>query len=99
MDSNACMQRLLDAIDDNDREECEEATLALVRWLEAGGFAPTFTSAMAGVTTRGEPRLYVRLKDAAIMTTSHLGDGQGWMFVSYDYVGNERWRVQLEGGK
>ena len=40
MDPNACFQRIMDAIADNDRAEAQEAAEDLHEWLRKGGFPP-----------------------------------------------------------
>jgi hypothetical protein len=40
MDPNACLRRIISAIDANDTEEFQEAMADLYSWLRAGGFPP-----------------------------------------------------------
>lgn len=47
MDPNACLQRFLDAIEDNEASEAYEAHLDLTAWLRGGGFEPSNTEGFA----------------------------------------------------
>lgn len=47
MDPNACLQRFLDALEDNDASEAWHAHLDLSVWLNRGGFAPDSAEGLA----------------------------------------------------
>lgn len=46
MDPQACMQLILGAIGDGNREDAEEHLGNLMRWLSNGGFAPDYAQAL-----------------------------------------------------
>lgn len=99
MNPDACMQRLLNAIEDQDREECAAATDDLAAWLDKGGFPPRFKSAWAGTvkcSKFGEPRRYLRLgAHNAIMTVDPNSDKDGWVWVRYNAAGDAVARYKL----
>jgi hypothetical protein len=47
VDPNACLQRFLDALEDNDASEAWHAHLDLSVWLTRGGFEPSDTEELA----------------------------------------------------
>jgi hypothetical protein len=56
MDPNACIDRIINAIEDADIEEAIDAIDDLTRWLNRGGFAPTNADRLAGLTVAGDLR-------------------------------------------
>jgi len=60
MDPNACLERLLDAVETNDSEEAVEAARDLLGWMARGGAPPTVGGEMT-------PRL---VADLAMMVLS-----------------------------
>lgn len=53
MDPNACLQRLKDAIAENDREEVDAARLDLRTWVDRGGYEPSDPDWRLWMTGRG----------------------------------------------
>jgi hypothetical protein len=43
MDPDACLERMLSALDDNDPAEARDACSDLLSWLVGGGFAPSIS--------------------------------------------------------
>lgn len=96
MDPNACMERLLQAIQANDHDGCDAALDELVAWLGCGGFAPRFTSEMAGKTKWGEPKRLLRFPRYSIQTVNHLSESEGWELVEWTYGGSRYRAWKLE---
>lgn len=98
MDPNDCMARLLAAVRDENREECDAALDDLVEWLDRGGFPPKFTTEMAGLTRHGEPKRWLGFYGPckrSIQTVNHGNDAAGWELVTWTYGGEKHksWRL------
>lgn len=96
MDPNACMQRILNAIKAQDKYAAEDALEDLIEWLEKGGFAPRFTSEMAGKDRFGNQRRVLRFKNVSIQTVHPADDRDGWELVCWTYLGDRRQSWKME---
>lgn len=92
MDPDACMERILQAVMDGDRQEAFGAMEDLIGWLKFGGFPPRFSDEMAGTFGDGTPRRVMPFHLSSghsvhIQTVVPRGPDTGWELVEYDRAG------------
>jgi hypothetical protein len=87
MDPNACLQRIITAARDNDRDEYIAACEDLAGWLRAGGFKPTVP----------EGTKYIPGTNTSWTLLSPIGTGLPWALIRWTVLGGYAERYELEG--
>lgn len=100
MDPTACLQRIFDAVKDNDHEEYFTAFEDLFNWLDRGGFSPTMPRTLKGADGKTTKQLRTNsshnsAKSYAIQTVDPNSSEGPFEFVRYGRNGDIRNRFLL----